>query len=356
MLPVWCCVLLACGGRERPDERASERTASNPASSSAAPVPPSLAVGELAVIAEEADLFAGPDDRGLRFAVPLNRSSDLTAGHVVEVVEIRGEFIGVRTHDGALARQCAGSFGIEAELELRFWVTRGSLRTVLRRAARVDFDDGTSVALVAGVPLSRFEDRISAHVGGLKLPIELDADLLGLGFSPTAAAGAPSSSWAHGTIPWPALAELRYGEHSVQARGGAFTWAVAQRTAGDAVLLSFANPCGRFELRSQPQAQVPEPPRPEVIDLDKARRAAGISLLQAGVPADPCERWELAADTPLEWTDGSEAGRARAQLSMSRAPVVLAPDDPRLCFDAVPGLAVCSAAAAVTRGVDPNCE
>ncbi|KIG17362.1 hypothetical protein DB30_03419 [Enhygromyxa salina] len=359
-------VLLGCGAGERPSSGA-QATAAIPSgavtrgeqASSDSPK-----VGELVVIAEEADLFAGPDDRGLRFAVPLNRATDPTPGHVVEVVGIEGDFIAVETHDPGLAPACAGSFGIESALELRFWVTRGSLRTVLSHPVRIASKDGSSVALVPGVPISRFEDRVSAHVGGLKLQIDLDDAQLrhaeALGFMPAPPDDGPPITWSLGTIPWPEATELRYGERSVRSRGGVFTLAVAQRPsgeAGDDALLSFVNPCGRFELLAQPgPREVESGPKPP-INMDKARRAAGISPLQADTPEAACVRWDLAANTPLEWVDGSPAGHARARFSMSRAPVAPAPEDRgRVCFDAVPGLAVCSDAVAVTRHVEPNCE
>ena len=110
-----CCGLFACGAPASAPQPHAQSARGN-ADAPADPQPASAAtlgraapaVGALVVIAEEADLLSRPDARALRFAVPLNRATDLTSGHVVEVVAVQGELVGVKTHDGALARHPDG--------------------------------------------------------------------------------------------------------------------------------------------------------------------------------------------------------------------------------------------------------
>lgn len=359
LLATCACLVLGCGagehGEPRPEAKGSEpATAISEPGAAPSGSPADPAIGSLAVIAEEATLYAHPDASGPWFPVPLNRPEDLTSGQVVEVVAREGEFVGVQTVSPSLAPQCAGSFGIEAAAMLRFWVRASSLRTVLREAKTLRFDDGASLALVAGTPVSRSGDRSSAHVGTVKIPVELDASELGRGFVP-----GPARALASATMGVSKQAQLRYGGHSFVGRGGLFGRASSQREVDGELVLRFDTRCGVFELRADAAAiegvASGEPIRPEsaILDLAKAHHAAGIEQLQPDEEdADPCTSWTLAADTALTWTEGSEAGRTLGTIELERAPLER---ERRLCFDLAAGLGVCVAPGAVSEAVAPDC-
>ncbi|MFO7566386.1 MAG: hypothetical protein R6X02_27335 [Enhygromyxa sp.] len=229
---MFACLLAGFGcGREQEStiELGTEATAVDPAG------PPP---GAHAVLAANSSRFADPSGVG----VPLpGRAAN--RGYAVVVKSTRDGFIEVSTLPYSTPdASCAASFGFEQRFQLTFLVKPDALLPVLRIPKSIDFGDGSSVALLPGVPVIRGGPDGRVQVGGTILEVPLEDHEVGRWFTPSKRMlEEPASIPCSG-------ASLHYGARALVADDALFEYANSRQPIEDRERLIFNNPCGTFTL------------------------------------------------------------------------------------------------------------
>lgn len=346
----------------QPDARSSGEDAGSGGSPREAEGPSAPPVGAWVVLEAKATLQLEPNREGaslqLRGELPV----------VMRVVAVHGEFFEVETIPDVSSRGCAYGVGVEDRFTLRWFVSESELGTVLAKPKRVEFDDGTSLELAAGVPVDPSTSD-AVLVGASSVHVRLDD------YRETARWYAEPELLpvdAPGSLRLRPRTSLRFGEHSTTASLPHFALAQASEPIDGGELLTFVGPCGRFRLRAEagaidtstPDAEEEareefgivhsDPDAPEI-----ARRPSGkIFGMQADydpfAPTGVCERgrWSIAAGTPVHWAT------ARREAGVVLRPQLLPPDaveqEGWVCF-AVDEFELCADATALERVDDPLC-
>jgi hypothetical protein len=334
------CVTLACTATE-PDPDSSVSLASDPA-----PVRENPPIGAWVVIDEGQGLFktAGADAERI-ITTPHDEPADRL--RIAEVTAIAGDFIEVRTI--LQGESCASDVGFERDHQLRFFVRPELLHPVLVRPKQFEFDDGTKLELVAGVPVIETGAEGRIRVGKTQLVVDLADEDVGRWFAASTIEPASKPKARQLELD----AELHYGQRSFVAEWVPFR--VAHEQDSDRKLLTFLHACGRFVLSAElDDAEVdarpfgPERMTRTSFDPD----LAAVGGIDSGFWGCRPLAWTAPIGAELSWSDGGEAGVVLAKHELPRSA-----DDrgDRVCFE-VSGLYVCIAAPTLERTGDADCE
>jgi hypothetical protein len=389
------CIALACTPTE-PDPSTGESAPTPEVVPEPEPeVVPSA--GAWVVIDERRGLFeSAAEDKPIPLGQPAEAGPRL---RIAEVVAIAGEFVELRTIATPDAQACSGSLGLERNVQLRFFAKLDALHPVLARPKRLEFGDGTKLELAAGVPVIEPGEKGRIQVGRTQLIANIGEQDIGRWFpAPT---GDP--------LPVPSLRvpdnELHYGEHGFVGEWPPFRSAHEEQDIENGRLLTFADACGRFVLRTGPSAKSksglyamkgPKDAIPRMarnFDPDTVARNAGIlGVMQedsghflaspyggafavrgdddvwggltatdigeaygvGGLGLIDCKpvTWTASVGTSLSWSSGGEAGTVLAAHELPSSAKEL---DGRVCFTAS-GLDVCIESSKLEREDTPECR
>lgn len=246
---------------------------------------------------------------------------------VAEVVAHVGELVELRSV-ADLPHDLCSAIGADPGFELRFFASLDELEPVLGKPKQIEFEDGTRLAFVAGVPVLGEGPHARLRVDGVSFGVPLATDEVARWFEHTPREGpARKLSWAgHGA--------LHYGAHELDERHGIWTYpSYDTRAIEGGMLMSFANACGDFTLRSDTTdfdaGRDLIPQRAGSFDPDMTLREAGILGLRPP-ECEPSVRWTAPVGTKLWWREtGTAAGVVVRETDLPSKPDEL---DDKICF------------------------
>jgi hypothetical protein len=336
--------LVGCGRLSTEEQPADQPTTAAPEPVAERPTGEARAAARrYAVVRSGARLYLAPSgDEG--FAVPTFDGSHAhrALGVTVAIVGEENGRIPVETIAPVDAHQCAGTFSELADLQLKLFVARADLLPVTTAKVEHRFSDGTSITLVAGVPLDRAETGGEVLVDGARIRVPIPPEVVGDSFEPTAAfrsGGDLGAIELDGRGP-----RQRYdGVHDLDPI--ALYWSrfgplyFAERALDeDTALVTSRGACVEADVRVdrsrlRPRSPTAEPTRiVKTFDPAAAPRVGILGYVQdPSVHSVEPPRSEVSAGALASWIDGRPAG------TLQRKRVFTAwPDQrgDRTCFDA----------------------
>jgi hypothetical protein len=237
---------------------------------------------------------------------------------------------------------CGTRSGSDPNFELQFFAPLNALQPVLNRPKVVEFEDGTRLELMPGVPVSMSEAGAEAEaklqIGDVEfiVPVSPDEVRNWLPVPQNLILGIP--------MQWSRDRPLHYGERSVSSFKAPFVFARARQKLDDgAELLTFADACGRYTLRAEPGPPVFESKPP----------SHGDPIIAKPNPPDRCIKWTTEHHAVLTW---ATTDRAAGWISSSiEVPTNAREHGGRVCFTAVE-LSVCLPSDKIEMEERPGCR
>lgn len=310
--------------------------------------------GALVVLDENALAYAEASTEAPSFRI--GGKTITGRGRLAEVVGRRDGFYELKTLAPKRAPLCAGSWGLEGDFALRFFVEPAALREILTKAKRVAGEDGATLAFEPGVPIHKGARGEALQVGFVQFEVAIADDERGRWMPNTV------DPEAQLTLPGPELMawtqkSVGYTLAGAEPRtllGAELRIHAPVEAEGDTV--TFAGPCGRFTLVARPEDGVDR----KDFDPERADKLAGIlGKIEArpGFDDRSCDPkpWTLPAGAQLRWRGGGVAGETRrAYPLLGEVERVERGDEALLCFEAE-GIGLCVPAALAERKPNPMC-
>lgn len=257
-----------------------------------------------------AELFQTPEIR----ATTLERAGD--GPYLFRLVEARGDWLVVESTEPS-GQPCATELGGLKGLRVPFLVRRSDLAEVTTRTVRLKWEDGTSIELLPGVPLTRIDARTHrARADGLEVDLQLPEDAVGTAFVPTRGF---TRTIGHEVAAGSQDAPTLFVNGNQPVRPVWRTDALNLRTernegSGPKRLITFATECVRLRV---------------VTDSSNIARAQG---LRGGViGCCTAHRRTVREGTALFWPDGTAAG---AVVRDTQLDDISPGNTGRVCFNA----------------------
>lgn len=270
---------------------------------------------EFVLLPDDAWVYTAPDEQATKARVVARTRGGWNA-FALKVVETRPGWLGVETLDAREEpRHCAPTIPGFRALRVRLWVRDTSLAGVVTRRARVEYEDGSSVALSPGARVEPIDglsngDRtvFTAYTNGAVTNLVLGPEAVGVRYTPERALlgrlDDGSSPSVESVIP--AETELRVGGVLLAREPISESWATRPwrvlsapvraraRRRGGSVAIALQTRCGSFNTTAPAASVTPE----------AAQRAVPVA------PA-PVEGLRARAGAFVFWPDGRRAGRVR---------------------------------------------
>ncbi len=267
------------------------------------PDPPSITEAfepeTIGLVHLDTKFFVVADEAGEYFSVTPRADSPTFGGKiVVEVVAVHDAWVEVRSTD---QRDVCAHFDL-AGPGLHFFVSPDAFVPVLREVVALDFPDGTGGELVPGLALrpdEEVEGRYEVRHLDLVFSVDLPETAVGLSFEPSMEFSILPGVYG---VPHGGLLQLNGRPVTTSpARGPNGTW--VDRPAPD--LVELTRPCARLVVSKDPGQ---EPSEQEIL------WPHGICGFATNL-AYPRQwgTYDLPAEAPLYWMDGSVAGSLPAR-------------------------------------------
>jgi hypothetical protein len=141
---------------------------------------------------------------------------------------------------------CGTRSGNDPKFELQFFAPLVALQPVLNQPKVIEFEDGTRLEFMPGVPVDMAEAEAKLQIGDVEFVVPVNPDEV-RNWLPV-----PKNLILGIPMQWSRDRPLFYGERSVSSFKAPFVFARARRTLDDgAELLTFADACGRYTLRAE---------------------------------------------------------------------------------------------------------
>jgi hypothetical protein len=220
---------------------------------------------------------------------------------IAQVVALAGDFVELSTLAASSTDLCGATSGSDWGFDLHFFTEIQDLQPVLRTEKIVEFEDGTRLSFVPGVPVDLTGSQPRLQVGEASFVVPLTVDEIGR-YYPRTSTGLPPTSPGS----WSRTRPLHYGVNSFEAHGPPFVDVVSRRSRGDSVLLTFEDACGAFTLRVEGEPPAPDF-GPEQLPIIGNAGLTGRSRLEP-----ECPGWDVAAGVVVTWQrSGGVAGVTR---------------------------------------------
>lgn len=192
------------------------------------------------------------------------------------------KFVHLRSLAVSRAVPCATNSGNDPDFELQFFAPLDALRPVLNQPKVVEFDDGTWLEFLPGVPVEMAEEGAKLKIGDVEFIVDVSSHEVRNWFP------APPREPPTLGIPvqWSRDRPLHYGGRNIASFKPPFVFARArQKLEGGGELLNFANSCGRYTLRAEPGPPVFESKPPSHGDAIIAKPGGAVGKDKQ---PDPC--------------------------------------------------------------------